>query len=134
MADCRHDLRDPGHGPYYTFLTLHLEDLGYSRGVIGLLWALGVVAEVLMFLAMRRILLKFSVHRVLMFSFALAALRCLLLCAAWLETRGVACDQSRLGQLSACAGPWQREVVGARISLALVLNQAAWPPSDKPLL
>ena len=23
----------------------------------------------------------------------------------------MACDQSRLGQLSACAGPWQREVV-----------------------
>src|SRR5690606_33390713 len=35
------------HGPYYTFLTLHLEHLGYSRGAIGLLWALGVVAEVL---------------------------------------------------------------------------------------
>ena len=49
-------LMQMSHGPYYTFLTLHLEDLGYSRGVIGLLWALGVVAEVLMFLAMRRIL------------------------------------------------------------------------------
>src|SRR5690606_28250213 len=32
------------NGPYYTFLTLHLEAVGYSRGVIGLLWALGVVA------------------------------------------------------------------------------------------
>ena len=72
-------LMQMSHGPYYTFLTLHLEDLGYSRGVIGLLWALGVVAEVLMFLAMRRILLKFSVRRVLMFSFMLAALRWLLL-------------------------------------------------------
>ena len=29
------------HGPYYTFLTLHLESLGYSRALIGLLWALG---------------------------------------------------------------------------------------------
>lgn len=67
------------HGPYYTFITLHLESLGYSRGVIGMLWALGVVAEVLMFLAMRRILLKFSLRRVLMASFALAALRWLLL-------------------------------------------------------
>ena len=36
---------------------------------------------------------------------------CLLLCAAWLEERGVACDDSRLGQLNACAAPWQREVV-----------------------
>ena len=67
------------HGPYYTFLTLHLEHLGYSRGVIGMLWALGVVAEVLMFLAMSRILVRFSVRRVLLASFLLAALRWLLL-------------------------------------------------------
>lgn len=67
------------HGPYYTFMTLHLEHLGYSRGVIGLLWAVGVVAEVLMFLAMSRILARFSLARVLAASFLLAALRWLLL-------------------------------------------------------
>ncbi len=67
------------HGPYYTFLTLHLDSLGYSRGLIGLLWAVGVVAEVLMFLAMSRILARFSVRRVLLVSFLLAALRWLLL-------------------------------------------------------
>lgn len=63
------------HGPYYTFLTLHLEHLGYSRGIIGLLWAIGVVAEVLMFLAMSRILQRFSVRRVLLISFLLAGVR-----------------------------------------------------------
>lgn len=67
------------HGPYYTFLTLHLEALGYSRGTIGLLWAVGVVAEVLMFLAMSRILKHLSVRTVLIASFALASLRWLLL-------------------------------------------------------
>lgn len=67
------------HGPYYTFLTLHLEHLGYSRGLIGLLWALGVVAEVLMFLSMSRILTRFTLRHVLMASFLLAALRWLLL-------------------------------------------------------
>ena len=72
-------LMQMSHGPYYTFLTLHLENLGYSRGVIGLLWALGVVAEVLMFMAMSRILTRFSVRRVLVASFLLAALRWLLL-------------------------------------------------------
>lgn len=51
------------HGPYYTFLTLHLEELGYSRGLIGLLWAVGVVAEVLMFMVMSRILQRFTVRR-----------------------------------------------------------------------
>ncbi|MHC8362842.1 MFS transporter [Pseudomonas sp. LS2P72] len=72
-------LMQMSHGPYYTFLTLHLERLGYSRGLIGVLWAVGVVAEVLMFLAMSKILARFSVRRVLLASFLLAALRWLLL-------------------------------------------------------
>lgn len=67
------------HGPYYTFLTLHLERLGYARGTIGMLWALGVVAEVLMFLAMSWILARCSLRRVLLASFVLAAVRWLLL-------------------------------------------------------
>ncbi|MHA6787448.1 MFS transporter [Pseudomonas bijieensis] len=72
-------LMQVSHGPYYTFLTLHLERLGYSRGLIGMLWAVGVVAEVLVFLLMSRILSRFSVRRVLLASFLLAALRWLLL-------------------------------------------------------
>ncbi|MGY4493115.1 MFS transporter [Pseudomonas sp. TE3610] len=68
-------LMQVSHGPYYTFLSLHLEHLGYSRGVIGVLWSVGVVAEVLMFLAMSRILGRFSVRRVLAVSFVLAAVR-----------------------------------------------------------
>lgn len=67
------------HGPYYTFLTLHLERLGYSRGLIGMLWAVGVVAEVLMFMAMSRLLQRFSVKQVLMTSFLLAAVRWVLM-------------------------------------------------------
>lgn len=67
------------HGPYYTFLTLHLEALGYTRGLIGQLWALGVVAEVLLFLVMPRLLKRFSLRQVLVASFLLAALRWLLL-------------------------------------------------------
>lgn len=67
------------HGPYYTFLTLHLEQLGYARGFIGQMWALGVVAEIVLFLFMARILTRFSVRRVLVTSFLLATLRWLLL-------------------------------------------------------
>lgn len=67
------------HGPFYTFLTLYLEGLGYSRSLIGLLWAVGVVAEVLMFMIMSQVLQRFSVRSVLLVSFALAALRWLLL-------------------------------------------------------
>ncbi|MBB1521396.1 MFS transporter [Aquipseudomonas guryensis] len=72
-------LMQMSHGPYYTFLSIHLESLGYSRGVIGLLWALGVVAEIVLFLFMTRILARFSLRQVLAASFALAALRWLLL-------------------------------------------------------
>lgn len=67
------------NGPYYTFLTLHLEALGYSRGVIGLLWALGVVAEILLFLGMARLLQRYSLRAVLLASFLITALRWLLL-------------------------------------------------------
>nr|WP_306458251.1 MFS transporter [Pseudomonas viridiflava] len=67
------------HGPYYTFLTLHLEALGYSRSLIGVLWSVGVVAEVLMFMVMSRVLQRFSVRQVLLASFLLAAVRWLLL-------------------------------------------------------
>ena len=100
-------LMQMSHGPYYTFLTLHLEDLGYSRGVIGLLWALGVVAEVLMFLAMRRILLTFSVRRVLMVSFVLAALRWLMLGSfaeyLWVLLLAQLLHAATFGSFHACA-------------------------------
>ncbi|MDP3845079.1 MAG: MFS transporter [Pseudomonas sp.] len=67
------------HGPYYTFITIHLEHLGYSRGVIGWLWALGVLAEVLLFIYIPRLLQRVSLEQVLIGSFLLAALRWLLL-------------------------------------------------------
>ncbi|WP_103102996.1 MFS transporter [Pseudomonas sp. LFM046] len=67
------------HGPYYSFQTIYLESLGYSRSLIGQLWALGVVAEVLLFLVMARILARYSVRVVLLVSVLIAALRWLLL-------------------------------------------------------
>lgn len=88
-----HQLRRPGilafyvcvglmqlsNGPYYTFLTLHLEGVGYSRGAIGLFWALGVVAEILLFLVMARLLQRYSLRAVLLASFLITAVRWLLL-------------------------------------------------------
>lgn len=72
-------LMQVSHGPYYTFFSIHLEALGYGRGTIGLLWALGVVAEILIFLVMAALLARFSLRQVLVASFLLAALRWLLL-------------------------------------------------------
>ena len=67
------------HGPYYTFITIHLEHLGYSRGVIGWLWALGVLAEIVLFIYIPRLLQWVSLGQVLVASFLLAAVRWLLL-------------------------------------------------------
>ncbi|GGJ90190.1 MFS transporter [Pseudomonas matsuisoli] len=67
------------HGPYYTFLSIHLQTLGYTRSVIGLLWALGVLSEIVLFLFMASIISRFDVRQVLVASFLLAALRWLLL-------------------------------------------------------
>ncbi|UPQ81143.1 MFS transporter [Pseudomonas knackmussii] len=72
-------LMQASHGPYYTFFSIHLEALGYGRGTIGLLWALGVVAEILLFLVMAPLLARFSLRQVLVASFMLAAIRWLIL-------------------------------------------------------
>ena len=74
------------HGPYYTFYSLYLQEHHYSNTAIGLLWALGVLAEVLMFLAMPKILHRFDVRHLLLFTFLITALRWCLIgyCAQWL--------------------------------------------------
>ncbi|MGD8999875.1 MAG: MFS transporter [Granulosicoccaceae bacterium] len=69
------------HGPYYTFYTIYMEDHGYSRSFIGWLWALGVIAEIVVFLFMHRLIPAFGLRRLLLFSLAMAALRWCLL--AW---------------------------------------------------
>jgi PPP family 3-phenylpropionic acid transporter len=69
------------HGPYYTFYSVMMQELGYDRGQIGLLWALGVVAEVVLFALMPRLLEHFSLRGILLVSLALCVLRWSL--AAW---------------------------------------------------
>jgi len=68
-------LLQAAHGAYYSFFSLYLQDRDYGRSAIGLLWSVGVVAEVLMFAVMHRVLLRFGVRALLLASLALAALR-----------------------------------------------------------
>ncbi len=72
-------LMQASHGPYYGFFSILLEDLGYTRSMVGALWALGVVAEVGVFLALARFLPRIGASRVFMASLLLAALRWLLI-------------------------------------------------------
>lgn len=67
------------HGPYYTFFSVFLEDHGYSRMETGLFWSLGVVAEVVVFLVMHRLLARFSLRRIMLVSLLLSVVRWLLI-------------------------------------------------------
>jgi len=67
------------HGPYYTFYSIYLEQHGYTRTLIGQLWALGVIAEVIIFLFMHRFLPHYGLRLVLILSLALSTLRWLLI-------------------------------------------------------
>ncbi len=67
------------HGPYYTFYSIYLEDHQYSRSLIGQLWALGVVAEVVVFLFMHRWLPRYGIRKVLLLSLLLSAIRWLII-------------------------------------------------------
>jgi PPP family 3-phenylpropionic acid transporter len=63
------------HGPYYTFFSLYMEHHGYSRTVVGQLWALGVIAEVVLFIFMYRLLPAWGVRFFILISLAMAVLR-----------------------------------------------------------
>lgn len=63
------------HGVYYTFYSIYLVDHGYSKSAVGMLWALGVLCEVMVFLWMPRLTSRFGLRQILLGSFALAALR-----------------------------------------------------------
>ena len=63
------------HGPYYTFYSIYLEQNGYSRSLIGQLWALGVLAEIVVFLFMHRFIPRFGLRLIIIISLLLSTLR-----------------------------------------------------------
>lgn len=63
------------HGAYYGFFSIHLAELGYSPARIGAAWALASTAEILAMTASPALFRRFSLERVLLFSFAAALVR-----------------------------------------------------------
>jgi PPP family 3-phenylpropionic acid transporter len=63
------------HSPFYVFYSIHLVDHGYEKTAVGLLWSLGVVAEIAVFLGMPRLMRTWSLRGILLASFALAVIR-----------------------------------------------------------
>ncbi len=63
------------HGAYYTFFSIHLEKLGYDKLAIGLLWSLGVLAEIVLFLVMHHVFQRFSIRQIALTAVLLTLVR-----------------------------------------------------------
>ena len=78
-------LQSLSHGAYYTFFSIYLEDHGYSRSTTGFMWALGVLAEVVLFIVMHRLFSRFSTYRLFAFALFLTSIRWVIL-ALWVDS------------------------------------------------
>lgn len=63
------------HGALYAFYSIYLVSTGYSRTTVGVLWTLGVLGEIALFLALPALFRRYSLRAILLASFAAAALR-----------------------------------------------------------
>ncbi len=78
-------LQSLSHGAYYTFFSIYLEDHGYSRSTTGLMWALGVFAEVVLFIIMHRLFSRYGAYRLFAVALLLTSIRWVLL-ALWVDS------------------------------------------------
>lgn len=67
------------HAALYVFYSLYLAHLGYSKTVIGLMWSLGVMAEIGFFYYQAPIFKKFGIRKLMVACFFIAALRFLII-------------------------------------------------------
>ena len=67
------------HGAIYVFYSLYLEQIGYSKTVIGLMWSLGVVAEIVFFFYQAPIFRRFGVRWLMLASLVIAVVRFLMI-------------------------------------------------------
>ena len=67
------------HSSLYVFYSLYLAQIGYSKTVIGLMWSLGVVAEIVFFFYQTPIFRRFGVRKLMIVSLLIAVLRFLMI-------------------------------------------------------
>ncbi len=67
------------HGAYYVFYSIHLADHGYSKTAVGILWSLGVMAEIGVFMVMPKVMQRHSLRAVMLLCFGAAVLRFLMI-------------------------------------------------------
>jgi PPP family 3-phenylpropionic acid transporter len=75
------------HGALYVFYSIHLADHHYSTFLVGSLWSLGVLAEIVVFFFMVGLLRRFGLRTILLVSFTAAVVRFLMIGwgVAWLS-------------------------------------------------
>lgn len=67
------------HGPYYTFYSIYLVEYGYSKSIVGWLWATGVICEIGVFFLMPQLMRRFGLKQIMAFSFSCAIARFLMI-------------------------------------------------------
>ena len=67
------------HSSLYVYYSLYLSDMGYSKSVIGLMWSLGVIAEILFFFYQAPLFRRFGVRKLMLFSLGIAVIRFLMI-------------------------------------------------------
>jgi PPP family 3-phenylpropionic acid transporter len=63
------------HGALYAFLSIHLAALGYSATMIGMLWTLGVLVEIVVFLYLPQLFRRHALSTILVASMAAGVVR-----------------------------------------------------------
>lgn len=62
-------------GPFYAFFSLFIKQLGYSSLMVGVFISIGVVAEIIMFMWVSRIITKVGIYSAILGSLVLTAIR-----------------------------------------------------------
>lgn len=63
------------HAALYVYYSLYLEHIGYSKSLIGAMWSLGVVAEIVFFYFQAPLFRRFGAKKLMLASLMLAVLR-----------------------------------------------------------
>ena len=67
------------HGPFYAFFAIYLTENSYSTNAIGIIWSLGVIAEILIFMKISSWIPKYGLKNLFVISFLFAVFRWLLI-------------------------------------------------------
>ena len=67
------------HSSLYVYYSLYLSQIGYSKTVIGLMWSLGVIAEIIFFFYQEPLFKRFGVKNLMFISLAIGVIRFLMI-------------------------------------------------------